>query len=80
MRLDDTRYAYEDFKTFSGHARGGNREQPGREAFAQYSEKNGFSADIVAYSATGDLLRALDEGAVDAIAITYLGRIRASEP
>lgn len=73
VRLDDTRYAYEDFKTFSGMRVGVIANSQDAEAFAQYSEKNGFSADIVAYSVTGDLLKALDEGAVDAIAITYLG-------
>ena len=60
VRLDDTRYAYEDFKTFSGMRVGVIANSQDAEAFAQYSEKNGFSADIVAYSATGDLLRALE--------------------
>ena len=74
VRLDDTRYAYEDFKTFSGMRVGVIANSQDAEAFVQYSEQNGFSVDIVAYDATSDLLNALDEGSVDAIAITYLGR------
>lgn len=74
VRLDDTRYAYEDFKTFSGMRVGVIANSQDAEAFVSYSEKNGFSVNVVPYSTTGDLLRALDEGAVDAIAITYLGR------
>lgn len=74
VRLEDTRYAYEDFKTFSGMRVGVIANSHDAEAFVQYSEKNDFSVDVVPFSATSDLLGALDEGAVDAIAITYLGR------
>ena len=50
------------------------------EAFAQYSEKNGFSADIVAYSATGDLLRRSTKERWMPLPSHISGRIRASEP
>ncbi len=73
VRLDDTRYAYEDFKTFSGMRVGVIANSQDAEAFAQYSAEQRLF-DVESWPrATGDLLRALDEGAVDAIAITYLG-------
>ncbi|WP_328596217.1 EAL domain-containing protein [Eggerthella guodeyinii] len=74
VRLEDTRYAYEDFKTFSGMRVGVIANSQDAEAFVRYSEKNEFSVDVVPYGATSDLLSALDDGDVDAIAITYLGR------
>ncbi len=40
---------------------------------AQYAKDNGFDVDVVEYLETDDLLNALDDGTLDAIAITYLG-------
>ena len=42
-------------------------------AFAQYAQDNGFDVDVVEFLETDDLLGALDDGTLDAIAITYLG-------
>ncbi|WP_080798930.1 EAL domain-containing protein [Arabiibacter massiliensis] len=74
VRLDDTRYAYEDFSAFSGMRVGVIAGGQDAAAFVQYSEDNGFSVDIVEYEATGELFDALDGGAVDAAAISHLGR------
>ena len=73
VRLDDRRYAYEDFAAFSGMSVGVIENSQDARAFAQYANDNGFDVDMVEYLETDDLLNALDEGALDAIAITYLG-------
>lgn len=74
VRIDDTRYAFEDFQAFSGMRVGVISNSQDAEAFVRYSEENGFAVDVVPFGATNDLLAALDEGSVDAIAVTYLGR------
>lgn len=74
VRLEDTKYAYEDFETFSGMRVGVIPNSQDAAAFVEYSENHGFDVELVPYGATGDLLGALDDGEIDAIAITYLGR------
>lgn len=74
VRTDDTRYAYEDFESFSDMRVGAIANSHDARAFAQYSADNEFSSDIVSYATSGELLNALDKGVVDAIAITSLGR------
>lgn len=73
VRLDDTRFAYEDFQAFSGMRVGVIEGSADAQAFIDYSEDNGFSVDVVAYAETDELLAALDEGELDAVGITYLG-------
>lgn len=74
VRLDDTRYAYEDFAAFSGMRVGVISGGQDAAAFVRYSEDNGFDVDIVEYEGTNELLDALDEGTIDAAAISHLGR------
>ena len=73
VRLDDQRYAYEDFAAFSGMRVGVIEDSQDARAFAQYAQDNGFDVDVVELLETDDLLGALDDGTLDAIAITYLG-------
>lgn len=74
VRPDDTKYAYEDYATFSGMRVGVISNSQDAAAFAEYSESHGFDAKVAAYSTTSELLDALDNGEIDATAITYLGR------
>lgn len=73
VRLDDTRYAFEDFQQFSGMKVGVIEGSEDADAFVEYSKQNGFSIEVVPYAETEDLLEALANGTLDALAITYLG-------
>lgn len=73
VRVDDTRYAFENFEAFSGMKVGVISESQDAQAFIDYSKQNSFEVQVVPYEATEDLLGALDNGTLDAVAITYLG-------
>lgn len=73
VRYDDTRFSYEDFGNFSDMRVGVIEGGQDAKAFVEFCEDNGFDAEIVPYEETSALLSALDDGSLDAIAITYLG-------
>ena len=74
VRMDDTRYDYEDFSAFQNMTVGIIRGGEDGENFKRYCQENGVSLSIVPYSETADLLSALEDGTLDGVAITHLGR------
>ena len=69
VRVDDKRYGYEDFSSFQGMRVGSDGER-----FLRYCEKFGVKPIIVPYAETQALLSALEDGTLDGVAITHLGR------
>ncbi len=74
VRMDDERYAYEDFEAFQGMKVGIIRGGVDGERFQKFCEEHDVTLDIVAYDETADLLSALDDGTLDGVAITHLGK------
>ncbi|MEG2532790.1 MAG: EAL domain-containing protein [Gordonibacter sp.] len=75
VRLDDTRYAYEDFESFEGMKVGTIEGSQSTQAFLDYSEANGFSAQLVSFANLPELMEALDTGAIDALTTFDLGHV-----
>lgn len=73
VRMDDDRYAYNDYEAFEGMKTGVIAEGKDAQTFVDYCGKHGFSVEIVPYGETADLIEALEQGDLDAMAITYLG-------
>lgn len=73
VRIDDDRFAYDDFSAFQNMRVGVIEGGLDARAFESYCEKNGVSVEIVPFGETPLLTDALDQGELDAIAITYLG-------
>lgn len=74
VRADDKRYGYEDFESFQGMKVGVVRGSGDGESFQRYCEKFGVKPIIVPYAETRELLAALENGTLDGVAITHLGR------
>lgn len=74
VRSDDLRYDYESFHSFNGMKIGVISNSKDYENFITYSKDNNFNTEIVTFSETGELLNALENGVLDGIAITHLGR------
>ncbi len=74
VRLDDTRYNYEDFDAFQGMKVGIIKGGEDGESFKRYCEEHGVTLTILEYDETQVLLDALEEGTLDGVAITHLGR------
>lgn len=74
VRPDDARFAFEDFETFSGMRVGMVAGGEDAEAYLRYSEENQFETENVLYDTTEDMLEALANGELDAVANTHLGR------
>ena len=74
VRVDDKRYGYEDFSSFQGMRVGIIRGSSDGERFQRYCEKFGVKPIIVPYAETQALLSALEDGTLDGVAITHLGR------
>lgn len=74
VRADDTRYDYEDFDAFQGMRVGIIRGGEDGENFKRYCAEHGVSLTIVEYDETAALLHALEDGTLDGVAITHLGR------
>ena len=74
VRVDDKRYGYEDFSSFQGMRVGIIRGSSDGERFLRYCEKFGVKPIIVPYAETQALLSALEDGTLDGVAITHLGR------
>lgn len=74
VRVDDTRYSYEDFSAFQGMKVGIIKDSVDGENFKSYCTENNIALTVIPYSETQDLLNALDDGTLDGVAITHLGR------
>lgn len=74
VRVDDKRYDYEDFSSFQGMRVGIIRGSKDGERFRSYCEEFGVKPVIVPYAETQALLKALEDGTLDGVAITHLGR------
>lgn len=70
VKLDDDRYAYNDYENFDGMRigaiKGSIRVEQTRNKLAEY----GASVDILLYDTESDVLEALDNGEVDASALS----------
>lgn len=74
VRMDDTRYDYEDFDAFQGMRVGIIRGGEDGENFKRYCQEHSVELTIVDYDETDELLGALEDGTLDGVAITHLGR------
>ena len=74
VRMDDERYAYEDFTAFESMKVGIIRGGVDGERFKEFCKNNGVSLDITEYDETDRLLGALENGYLDGVAITHLGK------
>lgn len=74
VRMDDERYAYEDFDAFEGMKVGIIRGGVDGERFKEFCRNNNVTLDILEYDETDKLLAALDDGTLDGVAITHLGK------
>lgn len=74
VRMDDQRYNYEDFQAFEGMNIGVIRDGIDGDNFRQFCEEHDLTVEIIDYDETSDLLAALDNGSLDGVAITHLGK------
>lgn len=74
VRMDDGRYDYEDFAAFEGMRVGIIRGGVDGENFKAFCGEHGVTLEIIEYDETEALLTALEENAVDGVAITHLGK------
>ena len=74
VRMDDTRYNYEDFDAFQGMRVGVIKGGEDGENFKRYCAEHGVMLTIIEYGETQALLDALENGTLDGVAITHLGR------
>lgn len=74
VRMDDTRYNYEDFDAFQGMKVGIIKGGEDGESFKRYCREHGVALNVIEYDETQALLNALEDGALDGVAITHLGR------
>lgn len=75
VRMDDTRYAYEDFESFEGMKVGTVKGSATTQAFLDYSTAKGFSVELVPFDNTAELIDALNAGNIDALATSDPGHI-----
>ncbi len=74
VRMDDDRYNYEDFEAFSGMNVGIIRGGIDGERFKEFCHEHQVELNIEEYDETELLLSALDDGILDGVAITHLGK------
>ena len=74
VRVDDDRFAYENFAALSGMKVGIIEGSKDGDSFRQYCTSNSIDCTIVPYAETAKLLSALSDGTLDGVAITHLGR------
>lgn len=74
VRMNDTRYDYEDFKAFQGMNVGIIRGGIDGERFKNFCQEHQLVMNIIDYDETSSLLEALDNGTLDGVAITHLGK------
>ena len=74
VRMDDERYDYEDFDGFQGMTVGIIKGGVDGESFRVFCQERQINLNIVDYDETSALLAALDDGTLDGVAITHLGK------
>ena len=72
--MNDPRYDYEDFKAFQGMNVGIIRGGVDGERFKSFCREHNLVLNIIDYDETSVLLEALDNGTLDGVAITHLGK------
>lgn len=73
VRVNDTRYDFEDFESFQGMKVGVIKNTLDSKHFEKYCAEHKLDINTVPFDETPDLLRALANGTLDGIAITHLG-------
>ena len=71
--LDDTSHSYNDYASFDGQKIGILAGSEDGESFRRLAAEKNIQADIIEMHSSDELLKALDDGTLDAVAITYLG-------
>lgn len=75
VRLDDTRYAYEDFENFEGMRVGVIEGSRDTQAYRDYSASKGFTTKVTTYKNSIDMLAALESRQIDALSMSDLGHV-----
>lgn len=75
VRMDDDRYAYEDFQSFEGMKVGTVKGSKAAQIFLEYSTANNFSVELIPFDNMAELTDALHAGIVDALATSDLSHI-----
>ena len=70
---DDTSHSYNDYASFDGQKIGILAGSEDGESFRRLAAEKDIQADIVEMHSSDELLKALDDGTLDAVAISYLG-------
>ncbi len=65
--------AYNDYSALEGRKVGILSDSVDGKKYREWAEQQGLNTDIIAMPTTEELLKALDEGSLDAVAISYLG-------
>lgn len=74
VRQDDLRYHYADYEAFDKMKVGVIEASKDAGNFAEYCRVHGISPDIVPFGDTAGLIQALEDGELDGIAVTHLGK------
>ena len=74
VRMDDVRFDYEEYEAFEGMKVGIIRDGVDGERFKEFCQEHDVTVDIREYDETGTLIKALDDGILDGVAITHLGK------
>ncbi|MCI1722837.1 MAG: transporter substrate-binding domain-containing protein [Lachnospiraceae bacterium] len=69
----NTSIAYNDYAALEGKKVGILSDSVDGEKYRGWAEEQGLHTEIISMSTTEELLKALDEGSLDAVAISYLG-------
>lgn len=69
----NTNTAYDDLASLHGNKVGILSDSVDGEAYRQYDREKGLKSNIITMNSTEQLLKALDSGELDAVAISYLG-------
>lgn len=70
---DNDTMAYNDYKALEGKNVGILKDGVDGKRYREWAEKHDLDTDIIEMSSTEELLTALDEGKLDAVAISFLG-------
>ena len=73
VRSDDLRHAFNDIQSFQGMRVGVTKSTIDEVQYIKWCKENGLHTQVVEISSTPDLLRALDKGGVDAVAVAHIG-------
>ncbi|MEG0217324.1 MAG: EAL domain-containing protein [Raoultibacter sp.] len=75
VRIDDSRFAYEDFEAFRGMTVGIIEGSQDAASFAQYCQEHQIAVFLVYFKNTDELTKSLKNGSLDAIAVSDLGHV-----